>query len=262
MPMNDDDLVWLARQIAATSELLGQELKPNVAAMLADDLSVYDRAALSKALQRVRTEHTGKLTLKAIIDRIDELAGRLPANEAWSMALSALDERNTVIWSEEASTAWSIARPVADSGDMVGARMAFISAYERLVRTARDERRPPKVSVSLGWDADLRAVALEKAVASGYLTQEDAAKHAPESAALPWVNHQLLLAGKAEPSHGATAEQRRRLSQLRDDLATLRERKDAERARKVREEAEAFARQKAEIQRRVDERLQAEGGQS
>jgi len=147
--MNDKDMVWLVQQIVGTAELLGQQITPTAAAMLAEDLDSYPLEVLAKALSRVRTEHTGRLTPKAIIDRIDEAMGRPAANEAWSVAMGAMDERNTVVWTDEMAQAWTVAQPIAQAGDMVGARMAFISAYERLVRTAREERRLPAVSVSL-----------------------------------------------------------------------------------------------------------------
>lgn len=60
--MNDQDLTWLVDQIAATAELLGHEIKPNAAALLADVLSTYPRDVLAKALARVRTEHTIQIT--------------------------------------------------------------------------------------------------------------------------------------------------------------------------------------------------------
>lgn len=82
MPMNDQDLQWLVRQIVATAELLGQEIKPGAAALLAEDLSSFDRATLAAAMHRVRSEHSGRLTPKVILDRIDEVLGRPAGNEA------------------------------------------------------------------------------------------------------------------------------------------------------------------------------------
>ena len=259
MSLSDEDLVWLVRQLTATAELLGQEIKPNAAALLADDLSAYDKKTLAAALHRVRTEHTGKLTPKAIIDRIDEVAGRPTANEAWAMAMSAQDERNTVVWTQEASDAWAIAKPIADSGDMVGARMAFIAAYDRLVRVAREERRMPVVTVSLGWDEQLRATALEKAVKAGYLTGQAALEYAPPQNALTWVDSVKLLAGDVQPGHLATPEQRKKLRQLREELATKSARRAEESAARAKAEKDALAERKREAQSLVDEKLKEVG---
>ena len=253
--MNDQDLAWLVGQIAATAELLGHEIKPNAAALLADDLSAYPRDVLAKALSRVRTEHTGKLTPKAVLDRIDEVMGRPGANEAWAMASRALDERDTVVWTGEMAEAWGVARDVAAGGDMVGARMAFISAYERLVRTARDERRLPEVTVSIGWDGELRGQAVEKAVQLGYLSAEKAAEHLPALGFTPAFNPVALLMGKVEPTVDASPDVRARLAELREELASAPERRRLAREQQMRADEEELQRRKAETQRRVDEAL-------
>ena len=253
--MNEADMNWLVRQLIGTAELLGQQMTPTAAAMLAGDLSAYPRDVSARALSRVRTEHAGRLTPKAIIDRIDELAGRPAANEAWAVAATALDERATVVWTEEMSDAWLIARPVAESGDMIGARMAFIAAYERLVRAARDERRMPKTWVSLGWDGEGRRVAVEKAVALGYVTPDAAQQMLPAPEAVPTFNPVALLTGRVEPAVGASPEIRRRLSVMRAELVARKQRGDEARAQAARREAQDLADRKAQAQRMVDERM-------
>ena len=256
--LNHDDLTWLARQLSATAELLGQELKPNAAAMLAEDLAVFDRNTLAAALQRVRTEHTGRLTLKVILDRIDELAGRPAANEAWALASQALDERMTIVWTGEMSDAWSVARPLAASGDMVGARMAFISSYERLVRTARDERRLPRTWVSLGWDAEGRAAAVEKALALGYVSPQQAQQMLPNQQPSIAFNPVALLTGRVEAAAGASPETRKRLAELRAELAGRQEREARASAEAARAEAKQFALRKKKAQQMVNERIAEE----
>ena len=126
----DDYIDWLTEQIVATSEVLGYDIKATAAGMMAEDLCDYPPAVMKKAMRRVRAEHTGRLTLKAILDRVDEAVGRPAANEAWAAALEALDEAKTVVWTDEMAQAWGVARPIAAAGDLVGARMAFIGAYE------------------------------------------------------------------------------------------------------------------------------------
>ena len=216
--LDDHDQAWLVRQLAATAELLGHAITPAAAAMLANDLSAYPREALARALYRVRTEHGGKLTPKAIIDRLDEAMGRLAPNEAWSLALKALDERETVVWPKEAEEAWVAASPVAAAGDMVGARMAFLSAYERLVRNAREARELPQMRVSIGWDEELRRKAIDKALNLGHITPEqasDAVPYLPPPAFSPLA----LIGGKVEVSSTAAPEVRAKLMRLRDEMA-------------------------------------------
>lgn len=250
--LSDHDLQWLINQLVGTAELLGQEMKPTTAAMLADDLSDYPRPVLAKALARVRTEHTGRLTPKAIIERIDEAMGRPVANEAWAVAVRALDERCTVVWTDEMAQAWGAAQPIAHAGDMVGARMAFIAAYERLVRTARDERRVPAVMVSIGWDTDDRTAAVEKAVQLGYMPADQAQQYLPAPAETPGFNPAALLAGRVELTGTAPPEVRARLIQLRNELAeSERTHASSSDRRREAERAELAAR-KAAAQSRVD----------
>jgi hypothetical protein len=261
--LNDHDIEWLIGQIIGTAELLGHDIKPTAAAMLADDLSSYPRQVLASALSRVRTEHSGRLTPKVIIDRIDEAMGRPSANEAWSIAITALDERKTVVWTSEMSQAWGVAHPIAQQGDMVGARMAFIGAYERLVRTARDERRLPEVTVSLGSDASDRALAVERAVQLGYMPAAVAQQYqqhlpAPEAFS-PGFNPVAMLTGRIEAAKDAPPEIKARLRQMRDEIASADQRRQAERSRQVVADAAELAVRKAEIQRRVDGYINAQG---
>lgn len=112
--LNEQDVIWLMGQIAATAELLDKAISPVVVEMMAGDLEHYPRAVLAAALSRVRTEHTGRLTPKVIIEAIDAAMGRPGSNEAWATALSALDERNTVVWTGEMARAWEVARLAID----------------------------------------------------------------------------------------------------------------------------------------------------
>lgn len=245
--MNEADENWLIQQLLGTAELLGQQLSPMAAAMLAEDLGCYSREVLERALGRVRTEHTGRLTPKAILDRIDEAMGRPAASEAWAIASQALDERSTVVWTGEMADAWNIALPVAASGDMIGARFAFVSAYERLVRAAREERRLPEITVSIGWDANLRDAAIDKAVHLGYLAPAVAAQHRSPQLPAPVFNPVALLAGRVEPTKKAGADVRKRLAQLREELATREERRRREAEERSAVEQQRLKDRKAEV---------------
>lgn len=157
------------RTLVATAEVMGGEMKPTTALVMAQDLDEYPFYEVITALNRVRKEATGKLTLKAIIDMLSPGRDWLSANEAWSLALPAADERNTVVWTMEARDAFNIALPLLEEGDKIGARMAFIAAYERSVSIAKAAGGAPNVEVSEGWDKQLRAVAVDQAVNRGLL---------------------------------------------------------------------------------------------
>lgn len=165
-PEQEEQLVDM---ILVTAEVMGHELKPSAVMMMVSDLAGYDFAAVATALNRCRKEQTGRLTLKGILDLLAPAGGWLTANEAWSLALPAADERNTVVWTSEASKAWSVALPLLEVGDKVGARMAFIAAYERHVSTAKSEGKQPVHEVSAGWDAAGRDLAIQQAQIAGLL---------------------------------------------------------------------------------------------
>lgn len=249
--LEEQDSIWLMQQLAATAELLGQKISPVAVEMMSADLDAYPMAVLGAALKRVRTEHVGALTIKAILDRIDAVMGRPGANEAWATALTALDERNTIVWTEEMAQAWELARPLAVGGDEIGARMAFKDAYERLVRTAREERRLPAVTISEGWDGQLRSVAVEKAVKLGYMPASAAVAYLPAPA--PAFNAIALLAGRVEVSDDAPPELRAKLIALRDEFASADRRRAFTREKQAAAEAHDLLQRKAAVQHVVDE---------
>lgn len=86
-------------------------------------------------------------------------AVRPSGDEAWAIAIRARDEAETVVWTEDMAEAWAICKPVMDAGDEVGARMAFRAAYDRMSGCVW--------TVSVGWDTERRAVALEQAQKKG-----------------------------------------------------------------------------------------------
>ncbi len=183
--MNQTEQEKLILALMATAEVMGSEIKPNVAIVMVDDLSMYPLGDVLQALTRIRREHTGKLTLKVILDILAPAGGWISANEAWAIALPAADEAATVVWTQEIAKAWAIAKPILDAGDKVGARMAFIPAYERFVDQAKRESRDPQFEISAGWDASLRELAVKNAVTAGLLP-------APSLAALPAPDKPVL----------------------------------------------------------------------
>ena len=206
----------LILSIMATAEVMGSEIKPNVALIMVDDLSGYPLHDVLQALTRVRRECTGKLTLKTILDMLAPSDGWLSANEAWAIALPALDEAVTVVWTPEIAKAFETARPLLEEGDKIGARMAFIPAYDRLVDQAKRENRKPVFEVNAGWDANMRDVAVTQAVTAGLLP--------------PPMDDQSLLPPTYETPEQRKAreaeetENRERLSQMMRELSkSLRE---------------------------------------
>ena len=175
--MSDKDII---EAITVTAELTGTQLTGAALATMALDLiSEYPETAIMQALHRCRRELSGRLTQQAIVERINQADGRPGANEAWGIALSAFDESQTVVLNDEITEAMGAARPAMNSGDDVGARMAFRDAYERIVRQSRLNGAKPKWYPSLGTDPLLRIDAIKQAEERGLLTSAQAAAYLP-----------------------------------------------------------------------------------
>lgn len=158
--------------ISLTAEICGQPLSAPAVEMLADDLSLFDDAAICSALARCRLELRGPLRLGDILERIDD--GRPDADEAWAMIPA--DEHDSVVWTEEMAQAWGIALPLLNAGDAAKAQSVFRNAYEKSVLEARVRREPPRWTPSLGLDASGREMALREAVTKGRATQAQASQ--------------------------------------------------------------------------------------
>jgi hypothetical protein len=91
--------------------------------------------------------------------------GHYAADEAWSLVLQAFDETETVVLTREMLEAKGVVQEIYDTGDIVGARMAFRAAYERIIRSAP----APVWQVSTGFDAAKRVEAVKLAVDKGLL---------------------------------------------------------------------------------------------
>lgn len=164
-----EGITWLAGTIAATAEAMGQTITANAAALMAADLADYTKDQLAQAMHAVRLENKGRLSLNAILQQLDRVCGRYGAEEAWALAVQANDEAATVVWNDEISQAWEVVAPMARSKDLIGARMAFKQAYERITQQNRAVRRYPEVSVSIGWDRGKRIEAISLAHQQGLL---------------------------------------------------------------------------------------------
>ena len=228
--------------VYATAEVLGQEIRPAAAVLITDDLSGYPFAEIRRALARCRAELHGKLTLAAIVDRLPSANKHLLPNEAWALALRSTDESETVVWTPEIARAFGVAKPVLIGGDQVGARMAFLAAYEREAETAKAEGRQPVWQVSLGHDQQRREMVLQEAVDTGKL-------------AAPKVTH-LLPPPERPLSEEGRRQRKRMVGQLREIINKTGDAK----ARKRREETEREEARRRELLEQAGAPLAAMGG--
>jgi len=165
----------ILKGIAVTAELTGTELSKAALQAMEADLSQYPENAVLTALVKCRRELKGKLTISAVIDRIDAGDGRPTGNEAWAIALMGFDESRTIVTNQEIGEAMSFARPIMNTGDTTAARMAFRDAYDRIVAKNRENKVSPGWFPSLGTDAGQRNDVIKEAISTGRL---EAAKFA------------------------------------------------------------------------------------
>lgn len=116
----------------------------------------------------------------AQIEKTSNKNNHVSADEAWSIALQSLDEKNTVVWNDAISQAFLIAKDVMP--DRVGARMAFKSAYERII-TGLESPDKLKWYPSIGTCKESREGALKRAADLGRLKHDHAASLLPPPAA-------------------------------------------------------------------------------
>ena len=117
-----------------------------------------------------------------IAQRCKTSDGRPGAEEAWAIALTSIDESDTVVWTQEIAEAFAICRTTLDMGDEVGARMAFKEAYQRIVSTRRSTNAPVDWHASIGWDSAKREAVLSRASNNGLLAAPQVAALLPNSA--------------------------------------------------------------------------------
>jgi hypothetical protein len=229
MPLTAEQYEQVLELVYATAEVLGHEMRPSAGMLIAEDLAAYPLAEIRQALARCRAELHGRLTLAAIMERLPSANAHLLPNEAWALALTSMDEQETVVWTPEIAKAFGAARPVLEGGDKVGARMAFIAAYERELALAKAGGLRPEWQVSLGHDPQRRQIVLEEAVAAGRLPA-------------PKVQH-LLPPPDEPPTKQARAQRQHVVAKLRE----LINRPGQEAARMRAEAREQEERRRAEL---------------
>lgn len=188
--MRKDDLPEFAQMLDDCYSLLGKGTLPSATAkaLFFRALGVHSIEAVRAGFDaHVKDPQRGRFapTPADVIAQIEGLVaddGRPGAEEAWAMCSNADDESETVVWSDEMSQAYSVAGPLMQAGDHIGARMAFKEAYLRLVDAARRERKPVSWSVSLGHDVNKRHAALVTAETRGLLPNGEALRLAPPAA--------------------------------------------------------------------------------
>tara|TARA_R110000787_G_scaffold194120_1_gene305697 strand:+ start:15535 stop:16326 length:792 start_codon:yes stop_codon:yes gene_type:complete len=156
-----------------------------------------------------------------IIEIINQQDGRPSADEAWPIALQASDEMATAVWTEEIEQAWHHCYPVFESGDEIGARMAFRQHYQRQIEHARITGKPVKWTVSLGHDPEQRVTALETAQQKGLISHDRVAGLLPSPEPTGDGQHIASLVGYDGTFEAPiTSESKAGFKKLREALAS------------------------------------------
>ncbi|MCP4640225.1 MAG: hypothetical protein GY851_07325 [bacterium] len=140
-------------------------------------LSIHSDDQIVAALDRCMSECSRQLSLKDILERLDD--GWLDPQAAWMLCPETEDA--TVVWCPEIAESFEVVR---GEGDKVAARMAFIEVYSKRLAQARAAGARPEWGVSLGLDPGHRERALRAAVDAGRLEAGEAVKHCPQLAGL------------------------------------------------------------------------------
>lgn len=183
--------VELLQAIAVTAELTSTELSEGAARVMVSDLGAYPLGQVLGALVRCRRELKGKLTIAAVLERLDD--GRPGQDEAWAMIPT--DESGSVVWTDEMAAAYGVAAALLSHGDRIAARMAFRDAYSRNVALARADQRPVRWTPSLGRDIRGHEAALDEAVQKNRLSPDHVARLIP-----PRDTTNVLMLESARPA--------------------------------------------------------------
>lgn len=192
--LNDAQQEQLLLSLFATAEVMGQQLTQTAALLMIEDLREYTEPVLTAALRSCRIEG-GRLTVASILKHAQSADGRPGKDEAWAIAMTTNDEFETVVLTDEIQLALAAAKPILDGGDKIGARMAFIDAYQRFVSQAREDAKPVNWHVSVGFDASRRIQAVTKAMELKRIPREHAQKYLADLSVEPITEDGRAIAG-------------------------------------------------------------------
>lgn len=232
--LNDTQQEKLLLSLFATAEVMGQQLTQAAALLMVEDLCEFTEPVLTAALRSCRIEG-GRLTVASILKHAQSADGRPGKDEAWGIAMAGFDERETVVLTDEMRVAMNSAAATFEAGDKVGARMAFMGAYERLVAQARAEAKPVSWGVSLGVDPNSRTQAIERAVRLQLLPPERAAVYLADLRTTPITEDGQAIAGllTGEVRAQASPKVREKIAKVRCILKASKAKKDRERAKEA-----------------------------
>jgi hypothetical protein len=172
--MRKEDVAVFADIWGASLETYGKTPSDAQTMMAFSLLEKYSLAEIKHALGAYMSDSDeGRFMPKPanIIGHIEALNpdGFLSSDEAWAIALDMMDENNTVVVTDQIMYAMPTATQIYNSGDAVGARMAFKQAYDRLLNEARAKGDSPRWYPTLGHDPARRKGPILAGIEQGLL---------------------------------------------------------------------------------------------
>lgn len=166
--MNDEKIM---QAIAVTAELTGTQLSGDAMFVMAEDLLAYPLDKVLIALERCRRELKGRLTLAAILERVDD--GWQSAEEAFNTLVAGWENESlSILTTHTAMHAAESASALFNVGDKYRAGLAFKTAYERIVSEKKAKGIQPDWYVSAGLDKEQLAQLVTEAAATGKITND------------------------------------------------------------------------------------------
>lgn len=249
--MLPNDKPEFALLLAKTWRFYGKAIDPETVADWHDLLEEFPMEAVRQAFKRHLTDPERGQYLPKPADVIRHLPaaavgdGRPGPDEAWGLLLRFItDERETGVYTEEMRAGWEACDPILKLGDEVGARKCFLETYASALQDARQTRRPPHWTVTLGADPQLRIQRLSEAVAARRLTADHARALLPGPAPASLDQVAGLLAGP-----DASAEERNVAERLRTLAHLLRASHQADEEQRAAEAETRRQQEAAEKQR-------------
>ena len=161
----------ILQAITVTAELTGTQLSANAAAVMVEDLLAYPVDKVLIALGRCRRELKGRLTLAAILERIDD--DWQSAEEAFNTLVAGWNNENlSILTTHTAMQAGESAAALFNAGDKYRAGTAFKTTYERIVSEKKAMHIKPDWYVSAGLDKEQLAQLVTEAVATGKIASD------------------------------------------------------------------------------------------
>lgn len=181
----------ITKAITVTAELTNTTLSGNALLAMGEELESFDLGDVLTALNRCRRELTGRLTLAAILERID--MGYPSENIAWGLIVESWRHEDLAVCLPEVAQLAGGAAYDIFHRDPTGARMAFKEAYTASVQKAKDLGQKCIWTVSAGTDKAQMAHCITSAVKEGKLSPLVAQKYLPTEAT---EERHLMLTGQ------------------------------------------------------------------